>query len=1024
MTLLRSLAFALCFVIILALTIRLEHELTKNDRLKMDLSAQALQLNDRIRQEANIHSLVQKAFGRFRDLVSTNHKTLFRYGWPPDFLNDELPINSLAVALVDNNGTLLETANLAGDIDAEFVAKFVYVDYLKTSRYKEDVLFNPKHENLRLRTDKLLGDFIGLSVDRTAFMLMRAGRLTTFKSAEQLTGIYWDKLTVSPEQKVYFFARLDLHTMSASHIYKTIVKSELGENLAMAFYDSRNKEFFANHNSLVFAKKATLDFVTGVCAAAAQKQTSKAGQAKVELFRHADLIVVVGRVVAGTDLIPIVVAELAGGSARFAARPETVAFFAVICVALLLFVQISVFSRGLRLSVGKVLIIASLLAIFMPFLMGRSIFRLILREVSETERLKIERNLHNILAGLDSGVRLYNANLFQSFLRSFSHPDTLRDLKRARDLQSAYDKATPAARKSINHGEMDASVFEIAERAFAPFLGGYKAVGDVERRANSILIIGPNNFMRYFDRFKREVVGHNAASRNDSMFVLLNLYKKTIERFFPITEIVAGLSDRDKLMRGNEMEQVIYDEIKAQLVGSVGLEMYYELFSRFEGLNSLRTSVGTTFFNVFPLRINGLIEYFCGVGWDEYAIGEAYIKTAFNNIINSQKAVRQYNSLFDLLDPASLIQALPVQLQTFSGMRAELFSTEENESAKLAMMIRSSSRSRRLVRDIGSGEDSALYQVLPGRFLSLYTVGGRQDTSHLEKIEFWRHMIFMLGMLLFVVFAVFAAINISKSFTSPLEHLLWGLNMIESGSYDVKLKDTREDEFGSISRAFNGMAKGLRERNALGSFVSESVRRLARSPELFEKAQQGSEAKYTILFADLDGFTSFAAEATEAQVHCKLEFSLDHFFRYAEELGGEVDKVIGEKLLIVFSHEQHGKKNAAIAAIKLARRMVAVFKSDKDVRPVFGINSGRVISGIIGTPEVRVDNTVIGDPVNVAARMCSLATREVPIVISGAIRDCLGKEYSVKPVAVDKIRGKKQEVEVFSLEIQGSVSEK
>ena len=61
MTLLRSLAFALCFVIILALTIRLEHELTKNDRLKMDLSAQALQLNDRIRQEANIHSLVQKA---------------------------------------------------------------------------------------------------------------------------------------------------------------------------------------------------------------------------------------------------------------------------------------------------------------------------------------------------------------------------------------------------------------------------------------------------------------------------------------------------------------------------------------------------------------------------------------------------------------------------------------------------------------------------------------------------------------------------------------------------------------------------------------------------------------------------------------------------------------------------------------------------------------------------------------------------------------------------------------------------
>ncbi|MBU1108260.1 MAG: adenylate/guanylate cyclase domain-containing protein [Candidatus Riflebacteria bacterium] len=1018
MTLHRSLAFALCFIIVLAFTIRLEEELGKSDRLKIDLSAQALQLNDRIRQEANVHSLVQKAFGRFRDLISINYKSLFRYGWPPDFLNSELPINSLSVALVDNQGKLLETANLAGDIDTEFIENFVRVECLKNGTYTEDVLFNPKHKSLLLRTDKLLGDFIGLSIDRTAFMLMRAGRLATFKSEEKLTGVYWDKLTVSSEQTVFFFCRLDLHAMTASHIYRTIVKSELDANLAVAFYDRRSKEFLVNSDSPVISKKANFDFIKKVCSDAEHVQIDKAEQAKVELYRQNGLIVVVGRVVAGTDLTPIVVAELESGSNRFADRFANVAFFMVICVALLLFVQVSVFARGLRLSVGKVLIIASLLAIFMPFLMGSSIFRLILREVTDSERLKIERNLHNILAGIDSGVRLYNANLFQSFLRSFAHPDTLRDLKRAREIQTAYDKGGPEEKKNINLKKMDAAVFEIAERAFAPFLTGFESSGVRDRRANAILIFGPNNFMRYYDRFKREVVGHNESSRTDSMFVLLNMYKKTVEKFFPIAEFVSGLSELDKNMQANEMEKFVYEEIKAQLVNSVGAERFYELFSNFEGLNNLRSSVGATLFSVFPLRVNGLIEYFCGVGWDEYAIGESYLKTAFANIITSQKAPHKLRSLFDLLDPASLIDAAPVLLQTHSGVRAEAFSSDENESAKLAMMIRSSSRSRRLHRETGSGEDSALYQVLPGRFLSLYTVGGRQDTSHLERIEFWRHIIFLFGMLIFVVFAVFAAVNISRSFTGPLEHLLWGLNMIESGNYDVKLKDSREDEFGSISRAFNGMVKGLRERNALGNFVSESVRRLARSPELFEKAQQGSEAKYTILFADLAGFTRFAAKATEEQVYHKLEYSLDHFFRYAEELGGEVDKVIGEKLLIVFSHEQHGKKNAAIAAIKLAKRMVAAFKSDKEVRPVFGINSGRVISGIIGTPEVRMDNTVIGDPVNVAARMCSLANSgDMPIVISGAIRDCLGASYRVKPVAVSKIRGKKQEVEVFSLEV-------
>ncbi len=729
------------------------------------------------------------------------------------------------------------------------------------------------------------------------------------------------------------------------------------------------------------------------------------------------MAVVVGRNVAGTSLLPVVVTRLQGSSANYTAQSVKVFAFAGASLALLLFVQTVVFGRGLKLSVGKVLILASLFAIFMPFMMGRSIFQLILREASETERLKIERNLHNTLSGLDSGVRLYNANLFRSFLSSFAHPDTLNALKAARIQQALYDKSSDEKAR-INLKEYDHAVLNIAERAFAPFVTGYETAGDSERRANAIFIMGPDGFLRYYDRFKREVVGHSEESRHDSMFMLLDMYRKTIEKFFPRNEFVAGLIDRKRTASAEALEKAMYDEIKTQLIDSVGSERFYDLFSRLEGLSSSRTSVGTTLFAVFPLRINGLIEYFCGVGWDEYAIGESYLKRAFSEIINVDNGRKSISSLLDLLDPAVVIMATPILVQTFSGFRAESFFSQENESPHLSTLIRSASRNRRLLRFNGSGDDQAIYQALPGRYLGLYTVGGRQDTSHLDRIEFWRNVIFMSGLILFLIFAVLAAVNISRSFTGPLEHLLWGLNCIESGNYEVKLKDSREDEFGSISRAFNRMVKGLRERNALGNFVSESVRRLASNPELLEKARQGSEAKFTILFADFDGFKEFAAAASEQQVQSKLEFSLERFFRYAEEYGGEVDKVIGEKLLIVFSHERHGKKNAAVAAIKLARRILNDFKADHEIMPVFGINSGRVISGIIGTPEVRIDNTVIGDPVNVAARMCSLATSEsMPIIISGAIRDCLGAGYKVKPVAVEKIRGKKQEVEVFSLAV-------
>jgi adenylate cyclase len=498
--------------------------------------------------------------------------------------------------------------------------------------------------------------------------------------------------------------------------------------------------------------------------------------------------------------------------------------------------------------------------------------------------------------------------------------------------------------------------------------------------------------------------------------MLLNLYRRTLENFFPSVEYVPGLRETGMSNRAVEMEKVIYDEIKSQLLNSLGRERFYEVFSRLDGLNSIRTSVGSTYFTVFPMRVRGLIEYFCGIGWDEYSIGESYLKTAFANIVNVEAEPPEVTSIFDLLDPVNLIRASPALVQVYAGFRSESLCSGSTESGRLSLMLRSASRSRKVIRQAGTGNDQAIYQALPGRYLSLYTVSGRQDTSHLDRIEFWRHSIFMTGMLLFVIFAVLAAVNISRSFTGPLEHLLWGLNSIESGNYEIRLKDSREDEFGSISRTFNRMVKGLRERNALGNFVSDSVRRLAGNPELFEKAREGSEAKYTILFADFEGFSKFATEAGEQEVHQKLEFSLDKFFRYASEYGGEVDKVIGEKLLIVFSHERLGKKSAAVAAIKLARRIIADFKTDRQIKPVFGINSGRVVSGIIGTPEVRVDNTVIGDPVNVAARMCSLANSEsMPIIISGAIKSCLSASYKIRPVAIEKIRGKKQEVEVFSL---------
>lgn len=102
-----------------------------------------------------------------------------------------------------------------------------------------------------------------------------------------------------------------------------------------------------------------------------------------------------------------------------------------------------------------------------------------------------------------------------------------------------------------------------------------------------------------------------------------------------------------------------------------------------------------------------------------------------------------------------------------------------------------------------------------------------------------------------------------------------------------------------------------------------------------------------------------------------LESVLEQFYRQAELSGGEVDKLISGKLLIVFRTRIPGRKGAAVNAAAFVEGILQIFRDHPADSAGFGLNSGRVISRIIGTPSVRMDNTVIGDPVNVAARLFS-----------------------------------------------------
>jgi adenylate cyclase len=172
-------------------------------------------------------------------------------------------------------------------------------------------------------------------------------------------------------------------------------------------------------------------------------------------------------------------------------------------------------------------------------------------------------------------------------------------------------------------------------------------------------------------------------------------------------------------------------------------------------------------------------------------------------------------------------------------------------------------------------------------------------------------------------------------------------------------------------------------------------------------------AMVTVAFVDIRGFTAFADRSTAREA---VEY-LNEFFAVAvpvvSEHGGKVNKLLGDGLLAVFDAPDH-----AARAVAAARALISAVgaRLGGRCRIGIGVNSGLVLVGTIGAAGI-VEHGVIGDPVNVAARVQD-ATRELgePLLLTEATRLLLdGDGPELEARATLSLRGKAQPVAVYAL---------
>ncbi|MFZ2529264.1 MAG: adenylate/guanylate cyclase domain-containing protein [Rhodococcus sp. (in: high G+C Gram-positive bacteria)] len=229
-----------------------------------------------------------------------------------------------------------------------------------------------------------------------------------------------------------------------------------------------------------------------------------------------------------------------------------------------------------------------------------------------------------------------------------------------------------------------------------------------------------------------------------------------------------------------------------------------------------------------------------------------------------------------------------------------------------------------------------------------------------------------IGTIGLVVGALLMWLNVRAS-VAPIESVRFGMARIEQGHLDARVVVYDGTALGELQAGFNRMAEGLTERERLRDVFGRHVGRDVAAAALANAdALGGVEQDVAVLFVDIIGSTAMAASRPPAEVVALLNMFFDVVVDEVHRAGGFINKFEGDAALAIFGApvESADAADCALrAAREIGRRIVAEVP---ECRAGIGVASGRAVAGNIGARE-RFEYTVIGDPVNEAARLSDLA---------------------------------------------------
>src|ERR1700754_1280400 len=208
---------------------------------------------------------------------------------------------------------------------------------------------------------------------------------------------------------------------------------------------------------------------------------------------------------------------------------------------------------------------------------------------------------------------------------------------------------------------------------------------------------------------------------------------------------------------------------------------------------------------------------------------------------------------------------------------------------------------------------------------------------------------------------------------TPVRVVRAALNKVEQGDLDCSVVVFDGTELGELQRGFNSMVEGLKERERVRDLFGRYVgREVSAAVDLRRPKLGGEERHVAVIFVDIIGSTQLVTGRPATDVVDLLNRFFAVIVDEVDRHHGFVNKFEGDAALAVFgapNHLDNPEDHALAAGRAIARR---IRDEAPECEAGIGVASGEAVAGNVGAKE-RFEYTVIGEPVNEAARLCELS---------------------------------------------------